>query len=146
MTLQARLIILVSFVLFVAGSSGYAGYQYAQGVHAIKENAELTAMAEERRILSAKLSEIDQKHTAALEAARNENIALAAAVAAGTKRLRVAASCPVPTSEATGMGDEAGPELNAAARPTYYALRDGLARQAEQLAACQSILASIQTD
>lgn len=143
MTLQARLIILASFILFVAGSSGYAGYQYAQGVHAIKENAALTAMAEERRILSAKLSELDLKHTAALEAARNENIALAAAVAAGTKRLRVAASCPVPSTETTGLGDAAGPELNAAARPTYYALRDGLARQAEQLAACQSILASI---
>lgn len=118
-----------------------SGYYAADRAHLAKQAEALRESIALRDKHASEVAHIDRTYTAALEAARNENQALAAAVAAGTKRLRVAASCPVSAGQSAGVGDAAGPELNAAARPTYYALRDGLARQAEQLAACQSILA-----
>jgi prophage endopeptidase len=137
--LIARVVGILACVVWV----WFGGYQYAQRGHAAKEAEALRAALALRDQHAARIAEIDRTHTAALEAARNENIALAAAVAAGTKRLRVAASCPVPAGGAASVGDAAGPELDAAARPTYYALRDGLARQAEQLAACQALLKTV---
>ena len=78
--------------------------------------------------------------------AQTETDRIAAGVHAGTVRLRVAASCPprpapgpnVPgAAAAPGVGDGAAAELDAAARPDYFALRAGIER-------CQSALAMMQ--
>lgn len=138
------LIARVVAALLLVAAVWVGGYRTAERAFKAKEVQALQESIALRDKHAAEVAQIDRTYTAALEAARNENQALAAAVAAGTKRLRVAASCPVPAGQPASVGDATGPELNAAARPTYYALRDGLARQAEQLAACQSILNALQ--
>lgn len=72
----------------------------------------------------------------------NETSALERAVADGTKRLRVKASCPTVRTDGTvpdGAG-EGTAELEPAARPDYYALRRGLDRQYAELQFCRSEL------
>jgi len=72
----------------------------------------------------------------------NETSALERAVADGTKRLRVKASCPAVRADGTVSGGAGGgqPELDAAARFDYYALRRGIDRQYGLLQFCRSEL------
>lgn len=86
-------------------------------------------------------SQIDQQ-ISQLEADRVEISKLRAAVDAGSVRLHVAAHCSSLSDAAggSGLGHDAAPELDAAARPDYFALREGLAVQFRQLSACQAIL------
>lgn len=73
----------------------------------------------------------------------NETSALERAVADGTKRLRIKATCPAAVradgtvSSGTGGGQ---PELDASARFDYYALRRGIDRQYAELQFCRSEL------
>lgn len=61
-------------------------------------------------------------------------------VAAGTGRLRVAARCVPATGAGAGRADPGAPELDAAARPAYFALRRGLADQYALLQLCRAEL------
>lgn len=72
----------------------------------------------------------------------NETSALERAVADGTKRLRVKASCPaVPAAGAVPGGAVSGTaELDASVRSDYFALRRGLDRQYAELQFCRSEL------
>lgn len=73
----------------------------------------------------------------------NETSALERAVADGTKRLRIKAACPAAVrADGTVPGGTGGgqPELDAAARFDYYALRRGLDRQYGLLQFCRSEL------
>lgn len=72
----------------------------------------------------------------------NETSALERAVADGTKRLRVKASCPAVRADGTIPGGAGGgqPELDASARQDYYALRRGIDRQYAELQFCRSEL------
>lgn len=73
----------------------------------------------------------------------NETSALERAVADGTKRLSIRATCPaaVRTDGTVSSGTGGGqPELDAAARQDYYALRRGLDRQYGLLQFCRSEL------
>src|SRR5690606_32653900 len=81
-----------------------------------------------QRELAADAADLDQRHTQALSDARAETARLAAAVAAGERRLRLAATCPrVPgttdTTGSAGMDDGEAAELTPAARQDYFALR-----------------------
>ena len=81
-----------------------------------------------------------------LSDAENEINQLRDDVAAGRKRLLVNATCPagsdnVPEAEAsTSMDNGATPELNPEARQNYYALRNGIEGETNQLLACQARL------
>lgn len=90
----------------------------------------------------AAIAATDQQHTEALREKDHEIARLRAAVAAGTVRLRVNATCPgVPTAAGDpGVDPGPAPELGRAAVEDYFVLRDGINRQYEQLTACQSIL------
>jgi len=81
-----------------------------------------------QRELIADAAEFDRRTTQELTDAQTENDRLAAAVAAGTKRLRIKADCPrVPDTTSTPSLDDAGTaELSADSRPDYYALRKQL--------------------
>lgn len=110
--------------------------------------------AENRVLRAAAIAAIDLEHTRTLKEKSDEIAALRASIAAGTVRLRVAARCPdLPATPAgAGVGDgeahrsdpvagpAGGPYLDPAAEPAYFALKDGLIRQREQLLACQEIL------
>lgn len=72
----------------------------------------------------------------------NETSALERAVADGTKRLWVKASCPAVRTDGTVPGGAVSgtAELDASARQDYYALRRGLERQYAELQFCRSEL------
>lgn len=72
----------------------------------------------------------------------NETSALERAVADGTKRLRVKASCPaVPAAGAVPGGAVSGTaELDPAVRSDYFELKRGLDRQFAELQFCRSEL------
>ena len=72
----------------------------------------------------------------------NETSALERAVADGTKRLRVKASCPAVRADGTVSGGVVSgtAELEPAARFDYYALRRGIDRQYGLLQFCRSEL------
>lgn len=98
----------------------------------------------------AEVGEINERNAKAEWAAyggmRNaqlEDDALRAAVDAGRQRLHVAAACPAAgggvseAGAAARVGDGSRPELDPAARSTYFALRAGIREVTAQLAACQ---------
>lgn len=72
----------------------------------------------------------------------NETSALERAVADGTKRLRVKASCPAVSADGTIPGGAVSgtAELDPAVRQDYFALRRGLDRQYAELQFCRSEL------
>lgn len=91
---------------------------------------------------AAKAIDLDRAHTAKLFEAQNEIDALRSAVAAGSKRLHVRATCPpaagVPGAPtAPGVDDGAAPRLAADAEQYYFTLISQLSRMEEQLRACQ---------
>lgn len=76
------------------------------------------------------------------EGKENETSALERAVADGTKRLRIKASCPTVRADGTvpgGAGDGTA-ELEPAAQRAYLSLRRGLDRQFAELQFCRSEL------
>ena len=72
----------------------------------------------------------------------NETSALERAVADGTKRLRIKASCPAVPADGTlpGGAGSGTAELEPAARSDYYALKRGADRQYADLQFCRSEL------
>lgn len=72
----------------------------------------------------------------------NETSALERAVADGTNRLRVKASCPAVRADGTVPGGTVSgtAELDPAVRQDYFALRRGLDRQYAELQFCRSEL------
>lgn len=76
------------------------------------------------------------------EGKENETSALERAVADGTKRLRIKASCPAVRTDGTFPGGAGGgtAELEPAAQRAYLSLRRGLDRQFAELQFCRSEL------
>ncbi|MEN2967425.1 lysis protein [Escherichia coli] len=85
-------------------------------------NAAITDMQMRQRDVAA----LDAKYTKELADAKAENDALRDDVAAGRKRLQVAATCAKSTTGASGMGDGESPGLTADAELNYYRLRSGI--------------------
>ena len=85
-------------------------------------NATITDMQQRQR----DVAELDAKYTKELADARAENETLRADVAAGRKRLQVAATCAKSTTGASSMGDGESPGLTADAELNYYRLRSGI--------------------
>ncbi|EOD0213848.1 lysis protein, partial [Escherichia coli] len=85
-------------------------------------DATITDMQQRQRDVAA----LDAKYTKELADARAENETLRADVAAGRKRLQVAATCAKSTTGASSMGDGESPGLTADAELNYYRLRSGI--------------------
>ena len=85
-------------------------------------NAAITDMQMRQRDVAA----LDAKYTKELADAKAENDALREDVAAGRRRLQVAATCAKSTTGASGMGDGESPGLTADAELNYYRLRSGI--------------------
>ncbi|XUU84397.1 lysis protein [Salmonella enterica subsp. enterica serovar Infantis] len=92
-------------------------------------NAAITDMQMRQRDVAA----LDAKYTKELADAKAENDALRDDVAAGRKRLQVAATCAKSTTGASGMGDGESPRLTADAELNYYRLRSGIDRITAQV-------------
>ena len=95
--------------------------------------------------LTKQVQELDRIATQELTNAQAENARLAAAVAAGTQRLRVQADCPrVPNTTGTTSMDDAGTaELPASARQDYHALRQQLTTTEAALAGLQEYVSGV---
>ena len=93
------------------------------------------------------LAQLDAKHTKELSDAKNKIETLAADVRAGTRRLRIAATCPTATSteatNATGVDDGTGPELTPEARSDYFSLRADIETVTGQVAGLQEYVTSV---
>ena len=92
-------------------------------------NATITDMQVRQRDVAA----LDAKYTKELADAKAENETLRADVAAGRKRLQVAATCAKSTTGASSMGDGESPRLTADAELNYYRLRSGIDRITAQV-------------
>ena len=93
------------------------------------------------------LAQLDAKHTKELSDAKNKIETLAADVRAGTRRLRIAATCPTATSaeatNATSVDDGPGPELTPEARSDYFSLRADIETVTGQVAGLQSYVLNV---
>lgn len=130
--------------LLVAGVA--QGWRYGEQLSAIEaaaskeraDNATATAaaMVTQRQLTEAARADyLKVKEDAQLQVADLES-----RVAAGTRRLRVAARClPAPGADAGGV-EERTAELNPAARSDYFALRRGLTEQFADLQFCRAEL------
>jgi len=99
-----------------------------------------------QRELASDAAEIDQRHTAELSAAEAETDRLAADVAAGKRRLHVAAVCPAGVPDTTGtagVDDGATAELTSIARQDYFTLRGQLIHTEKALAGLQEWVATV---
>ena len=106
-----------------------------------------TAELEKEKLRKEALTQLDIKHTKELSDAKNKIDTLAADVRAGTRRLRIAATCPTTTSteasNATRVDDGPGPELTPEARSDYFSLRADIKTVTGQVAGLQSYVLNV---
>jgi prophage endopeptidase len=106
---------------------------------------ELEQAALKSKSLLASRDAVDLKYTEELKNAKRENDQLRAAVADGTKRLRVKATCPVVSGStgAASVDDGAEPELDPAAREDYLQLRERIVGTEKRLAGLQAYVKGV---
>ncbi|MDC9615827.1 lysis protein [Xenorhabdus khoisanae] len=79
------------------------------------------------------LHELDTRHTQELANAKIEIDTLRADVAAGRRKLRIKATCPVSETVTSGsVGDAGTPQLTEPARQDYYRLREMMTENERQ--------------
>ncbi|MDE1494530.1 lysis protein [Xenorhabdus bovienii] len=97
-----------------------------------KHQTQLIAINEQQKRIQ-RLAELDTKHRQELDNAKTEIDTLRADVAAGRRKLRIKAICPVLETVASGsMGDAGTPQLTDAARQDYYDLLRMMAENERQ--------------
>ncbi|MCG3471986.1 lysis protein [Xenorhabdus bovienii] len=98
-----------------------------------KHQTQLIAINEQQARIQ-HLAELETKHIRELDNAKSEIDTLRADVAAGRRKLRIQAICPVreTTSSGGGMGDAGTPQLTEAARQDYYDLLRMMAENERQ--------------
>ena len=141
---------------------GMAGFTYWQWAELVDDRdkyrdstSELTTQVEtlqsdlmQRRIDMVALRQLDMKKRKELNNAMEDNARLAAAVDAGTTRLRIKASCPVSPdlpapSSSSGADDGAWVELARDARSDYKTLLDQLSQDQIKIAGLQEYITTI---
>lgn len=138
----------------LAALIGAAGSWYVQGLR--WDNDVQAAEVVTAQAISANVDAVNQQliasraQTEAIRATfieykagkENETSALERAVADGTKRLRVKASCPAVRTDGTVPGGAVSgtAELDASVRSDYFLLKKGLDRQYAELQFCRSEL------
>lgn len=95
--------------------------------------------------LAATYQQADAERYRQLTESQDEIADLRAAVAAGTRRLRLNATCPgsggvSQTAGAPGVGDDAAPRLADDAREAYFRLREQVTLMQKQVEWCQGVL------
>ncbi|GIQ03532.1 endopeptidase [Escherichia coli] len=102
-------------------------------------NATITDMQQRQRDVAA----LDARYSRELADARAENETQRADVAAGRKRLRINATCPVPVREApttSGVDNATGPRLADTVERDYFTLRERLMMMQKQLEGAQDYI------
>ncbi|MCG3464087.1 lysis protein [Xenorhabdus bovienii] len=97
-----------------------------------KHQAQLIAINEQQARIQ-HLAELDTKHIRELDNAKSEIDTLRADVAAGRRKLRIKATCPVSETTFSGSVGNAGtPQLTEAAKRDYYDLLRMMAENERQ--------------
>ncbi len=107
---------------------------------------ELEFLAQKASEKLAARDEIDKKYAQELSDAREEINSLRADVAAGNKRLRVKAVCPVAVpgaASAARVDDAIGAELDPVARSDYFALRERVILTEKRLSGLQDYVKNV---
>lgn len=138
----------VGVALGGAGAWQLQAWRYGAELAEIRAaQAEAWAQAHRTRAEQARrIADIDAAATAELRGAHEEIDRLAAAVAAGEQRLRLAATCLSAPADGAGLGDGGACRLTAAAERDYFALRHGIKQVRAQLLACQDIVRELTKD
>ncbi|CDG87308.1 lysis protein [Xenorhabdus bovienii] len=131
--------VIVGIVLI--GSAAYSIYSvYAENGRLTGANKSLTTRLSEQVAINTKqqariqhLAELETKHIRELDNAKSEIDTLRSDVAAGRRKLRIKAVCPVRETTASGsVGDAGTPQLTEAARQDYYDLLRMMAENERQ--------------
>lgn len=143
--------ILTACTLLAAFAGGYwladNGWQKKVGKERAEAATYIVQLSEQHRKKEHELSKnaeaLDHKYTESLSAAERRIDELSADIAAGSRRLRVKATCPsaMPSSSTTSsMGDAGAPELDESSRQDYLRLRAGIEKQHSQILYLQSYI------
>ncbi len=101
-------------------------------------NSQLSGQLDWQNSTQRAVAAIDEHRTKELNDARNQIDDLQRAVAAGTRKLQLAATCP--TTGAAGMADATGPRLTDAAERDYFRLRERIETARSQIAGLQDYI------
>ena len=137
-----------AFLIGAAGSWYVQGLRWDNNVAGIQHNTDFAIAANvdavnQQLIASRAQTEAIRATFIEYKAGKeNETSALERAVADGTKRLRVKASCPAVRADGTFPGGAVSgtAELDASVRSDYFELKRGLDRQYAELQFCRSEL------
>ncbi len=148
MKLRYQLLI-AAFVASLAGGLVCAALHY-HGKYLTEQkradDAELLARQRQQTINDMQgrqrdVAALDSKYTQELADAKQTIEQLQRDVAAGDKRLRLNATCPVRTStSATGVDDATGPGLTDAAERDYFTLRERIETSGKMIAGMQDYI------
>ncbi|CAM3699747.1 lysis protein [Xenorhabdus thuongxuanensis] len=128
----------VVIALIVASGAAYlyrSGYKKQLGINndQLTEIQQLTDTINYQNTHIDMLHELDSKHTQELANAKTEINTLRADIAAGRRKLRIQATCPVRESTSSGsVGDAGTPQLTEPAKQDYYDLLRMMAENERQ--------------
>lgn len=101
-------------------------------------NSQLSGQLDWQNSTQRVVAAIDEHRTKELNDAKNQIDDLQRAVAAGTRKLQLAATCP--TTGAAGVADATGPRLTDAAERDYFRLRERIETARSQIAGLQDYI------
>lgn len=104
-------------------------------------NSQLTGQLDWQNSTQRAVASIDEHRTKELNDAKNQIADLQRLVAAGTRKLQLAATCP--TSSTSGLVDATGPRLTDAAERDYFRLRERIETARSQIAGLQDYIRNV---
>lgn len=104
-------------------------------------NSQLSGQLDWQNSTQRAVAAIDEHRTKELNDAKNQIDDLQRAVAAGTRKLQLAATCP--TTGAAGVADATGPRLTDAAQRDYFRLRERIETARSQIAGLQDYIRQV---
>lgn len=107
----------------------------------LKTNGQLTGQIEWQNSTQRAVAAIDENRTRELNDAKNQIADLQRDVAAGTRKLRLAATCSTGTT--SGVVDGTSPRLTDAAQRDYFRLRERIEIARSQIAGLQDYIRNV---
>lgn len=130
---------IVAVVLSLLAYSAYSNQALRQERDKLQTaNSQLSGQLDWQNSTQRAVASIDEHRTKELNDAKNQIDDLQRAVAAGTRKLQLAATCP--TTGAAGMADATGPRLTDTAQRDYFRLRERIEIANKQIAGLQDYI------
>ncbi len=104
-------------------------------------NSQLSGQLDWQNSTQRAVAAIDERRTKELNDAKNQIDDLQLAVAAGARKLQLAATCP--TTGAAGVADATGPRLTDAAERDYFRLRERIETARSQITGLQDYIRQV---